>query len=619
MYPAGREPGMPGQGLERGVAWLLVLGLIAKFALASSLPLFGDEAFYWLEAQHLAAAFDDVPAATPWLIALGTALGGDHPQAVRAPFLLLGLLTLAALVGVARELGQTRWAPTALLALLLPLALGNGLLALPDVPLNLAFVLCLWALLRLQRGAPQAGWLLAGGLALGWLSHYRFVVPLAAAGLVLLISADGRRLLRLPALWWGGLIGNLLGLAPLLWQQWQAGGAGFAFQFRDRHPWSLQWEPLADPLLQALLTTPLLYLALLAAALWGVRSERPPALRLAALIGASVLLLYWGLGLFADSERSRLHWPLPGYLALLPVLAALWGTRPEWRNGLFGALGLAALGCIAAGGYLALAAVAPVRLAASDAYPHNFAGWGEIAEAVNKQLPAGPGPHPLLADNFMLAAQLQFALGPRVRVYSLDHPLNRKHGRAGELRRMQRDADHLPTASAERPLLIVAEESASRLRQRPAWMLGLCRRFPAAATVQERLIDHGRKRLLIWRDRGGDQARCLPPALGYLDSPRWGEPLRGGQPVQGWVLRGVAGVRAVRLRGPAGVLALDYGRPLPSLAAQLGNSGDPQMPAVGFTGVLPADWEGTSGWLRLEAQDAEGWWTPVLSLPVGAE
>ena len=64
---------------------------MVKVAIAARLPLFVDEAFYWQEGQHLAAAYSDLPGLTAWLTRLGVELGGHHVLAVRAPFLLIAV------------------------------------------------------------------------------------------------------------------------------------------------------------------------------------------------------------------------------------------------------------------------------------------------------------------------------------------------------------------------------------------------------------------------------------------------------------------------------------------------------------------------------------------------
>src|SRR5690606_22170412 len=97
------------------------------------------------------------------------------------------------------------------------------------------------------------------------------------------------------------------------------------------------------------------------------------------------------------------------------------------RGGLAAAASLAALGTGLVLAYLAAAAWpgATAGLAQRKAYPEHFVGWDEVAAATRRAL-AEPrfGDAILVADNFMLAAELDFALAGARPVFSLDHPLN---------------------------------------------------------------------------------------------------------------------------------------------------------------------------------------------------
>jgi hypothetical protein len=80
------------------------------------------------------------------------------------------------------------------LAVLLPLAGTLGVLALPDVPLTFATLLCLHACARLLRRVEAAAVLeLAAGLAIGGLSHYRFIAVIGVGAVVLLALPSGPR------------------------------------------------------------------------------------------------------------------------------------------------------------------------------------------------------------------------------------------------------------------------------------------------------------------------------------------------------------------------------------------------------------------------------------------
>jgi hypothetical protein len=598
----------------------LLLGLLMlKLWLAAQLPLFTDEAFYWLESRHLAWAYDDVPGLTPWLIRMGESLAEGQPWAVRWPFALLSLAAIALLVRMAEAVGRPGdgWI-AATLALLLPLFAVNGLLALPDVPLTLAVLLCAEALRRLLLHERLGGVLLATAIALGWLSHYRFAVPFAAAGIWLLLHPLGHRLLRRRDVWVAGLAGSALGLAPLLWHQFANAGGGIAFQFVDRHPWRLQPEGALDPLLQALVSTPLLF-ALLLASVWStLRRPQRPEQTLIGGLALAIFASYMLLGPFVDTERSRLHWPLPALL-LASVLApqALTAAGRVGRLYWAAALGLAAA---VLGALLLVAstlALTPARLADREVYLHGFTGWREAATLTDQALAELPPGTVLVADHFALAAQLAFASGGSRPVFSLDHAINLKHGRQGELARMRLDEHSLSDALVGRSMLLVLEESATRLRERPAWFRRLCQRFPGARPLFDHSIDHGRKRLIGYVQAAGTNSGCVPPALGYLVSPVADSLAEGTLDISGWAIRDGAGLRAVHARlGGVSLGAVDHRQHADGVQMLFPESDDPRHPWVGFAARLHSDLPAGRYWLEIEAEGHDDTRSIVVSTPI---
>src|SRR5579872_3565859 len=77
-------------------AWSTVLLVtVLRAAFATTLPLTGDEAYYWEWSRRLAAGYVDHPPAVAYAIA-AFAWAGRSPMAVRAAFVLCGLLTAVA-------------------------------------------------------------------------------------------------------------------------------------------------------------------------------------------------------------------------------------------------------------------------------------------------------------------------------------------------------------------------------------------------------------------------------------------------------------------------------------------------------------------------------------------
>ncbi len=209
------------------------------------------------------------------------------------------------------------------------------------------------------------------------------------------------------------------------------------------------------------------------------------------------ILAYFVLGLFADDTRFRAHWPLPGYLPLLVVLPAFAARGAAVALAARVHVCASALGSTLAFAYLGMAAIpggADV-LARMKAFPQQFVGWREAA-AQTRALLAQPrfADSTLVADNFMLAAELDFALGGKRVVYTLDHPINAKHGRAPQLAMWGRDEAGLRALGMGHRILLVVEPGARRERERAAWLDTLCSRVGDLAPVARLDSYAGRKR-----------------------------------------------------------------------------------------------------------------------------
>lgn len=562
--------------------WALVLGL--KLWLASTMPLFGDEAWYWLESRHPAWAYSDVPAATAWLIRAGTALAGESPLGVRLPFLAIGMLLPFLLADFAgRWFGEAvRWR-AGILGLLLPLLGTLGVLALPDVPLTLAAMLCLAGAAGLRErvtGADVA--LLAAGLVIGAFSHYRFVLLIAAGAAGLLADVRGRTALRDRRVWIALALGALAWLPLLAWNLTH-GNAGFAFQLHDRHPWSLHGGGFSFFAAQCLLLGPLLFVFVGAVRLawrrWRSDGSGPWALLLFSTLVP--VLVYAALAFVADRERVSFHWLLQAWLPMLaiaPLVLQRWATPLR-------AIVYVGTALLAAATVLAMFAMASPawreRLADSRWYPDNFAGWDVIASTLRTRNDSAP----LLADDFMLGAQLAFALG-RTDIAFLDHPLNHAHGRAAQLAAWNAipDADSLRA----QPWTLVMEDSALPMRERLTHYHARCNDVGALPAPTSIDLDRGRKRFLVFVLPGNRaQAACTTPALSWIDTPANGDTVATTFRVEGWAFKDGVGLAHVEVLLDGAVVAqAGYGAPMPHVTAYWQGTTDPMQPNVGFVTQL---------------------------------
>lgn len=570
-------------------AWALLL--LVKLVLATALPLFVDEAFYGWEGRHLAWAYSDLPGLTAWLTRLGQTLAGDSNLALRAPFLLMAALIPWQVVWLSRRwFGPVMAWQAGLLALALPLTAVAGVLALPDVPLVVAALLCVDAVAQLQqRVTNRAALQLALGLVLGAWAHYRFAAVIVAGGVGVLLSAQGRALLRSPPVWAAVAVGALAWWPLLAWNANHA-AAGLQFQLVERHPWRFHADGIEWLLLQAVFVTPGLLVLLLATQVrifrrWREHTDGRWGLLLGA--GAVAGIGFFPLAFFVDSERLSLHWPHAGWLLLTTAAPVLWA---DWSHAARRwVIGLASAGVLAVFAYLAVAAHPGWRaqLAHSRVYPDNFAGWPDITAAVAEALREQPGTR-VLADNFKLGAQLAVALGlPDGRIAVLEHPLNEKHGRAAQLREwgllMQKRPD-----TGQAPVLLVVEDTARALKDRLAGYHQLCRQVGTLPPAQVLNVDHGRKRFLLYRlPTTPVGSACVLPAIAWIDTPVAGATVGNRVEVSGWAFKDGSGIAKVEILLDGVVRqTADYGRSEPGVAAYWKISSDPQHPRVGFRAEL---------------------------------
>ena len=600
------------------VAWCAVLAV--KCVLAMHLPLFVDEAFYWQEGMHPAWAYSDLPGLTAWLTRIGVGLFGHDALGLRIPFLLLAAAVpwLVARV-TAREFGATAGWQAALLALLLPLAGTLGLLAVPDAAMAVATLLCMDACARLLRNVSAGAAVeLAVGLALGAFSHYRFIAVLAVGFFALLLMPEGRRALRDPRMWIAIAFGAAAWTPLVAWNLDNA-EAGLRFQLVDRHPWVFHADGIQFVLVQSLLVTPLLLVAMVVAA-WRHARDPRPAPRFFALLGGLVVLGFFALGFFADTERVSFHWPLQGFIALLPLLPSVLDRWPRWlrlATGAFAALGLALMLA-----YYAAVSVPRLRetTAATRWYPANFAGWQKLAVQTRRLLHAMPKKTRIVADDFKIGAELGFALrNPRIAV--LPHPLNVKHGRAPQLRLWGLREEMVDRSRG--PVLLVVGASEVSLRELPARYHELCQRvgpLPAPRTIS---IDHGRQRFLQFelprlKQHGPGKGDCTTPAIAWIERPAVGSKVGRRFEVNGWAFKDGVGLRAIWVTVDGRRVArAEYGLPSvgPSMIWPFSN--DPQQPNVGYRAQVDlGDMPAGRHWLGLWLIGRDGSVEPWSEVPI---
>ena len=596
--------------------WAIVTA--AKLVVAARLPLFVDEAFYWQEGQHLAAAYSDLPGLTAWLARLGVEIGGQHVLALRLPFLVIAASLPWLIVRIsARWFGAVAGWQAGALTSLMPLSATLGILAVPDVPLALASVLCLDAGARLLRQVDASGAInLALGLLIGALSHYRFIGVIGVGFIALLLLPEGRRMLRDPRVWVALAFGVLAWLPLLAWNA-DNQDAGLKFQLVERHPWQFEWTGLWFLLIQPLLVTPLLCIALWKVAIAGARDGGGTRVqwRYFALVGGVSTLAIFVLGFFTDVERISFHWPLPGYFALLvaaPVVLHGWSRRLRRIT-----LWVAGAGLACAFGYYLVAATPAMReeLAGNKYYPRNFAGWDPLAAAVREELARMPEGTQVLASNFKIGAELGFQLrDPSIRV--LPHELNDHHGRTAQLAQW----GLLHDGEWQHPQLLVLAPGDQRYRDLLARYHAVCEMVGPLPPPRVVSSDHGYQRFLLFAlPEKRVEGPCVTPAMAWIDTPLPNAKVDGKLEIAGWAFKDGVGLSRVELLLDGVVVAeAEYGIAY-DVTGFWQISTDPQHPSVGFRATLDLSGQAPGRhWLglRLHGNDGsvEDWAEQPLSL-----
>jgi 4-amino-4-deoxy-L-arabinose transferase-like glycosyltransferase len=302
------------------IAALAILRLLA----AQSVHLTEDEAYYRLWAQHPRLGYYDHPPMVAWWIWAGIKLTGDTALGVRLLPVASSLLTTLMVYDIGAKMGRGRMGLAAALLYNATLTVGAGaIMAIPDVPASLFWVLALWALVRIEESA--CWWLFAGAAAgLACLSKYSALFLAPGVLLWLALTPPGRRRLASPWPWAAAAIAALIFSANVSWNahhQWLT----FAKQFGRVSPGRFAPRYLGEFLgAQFLLLNPAVAILAGAGAIkaWRGRRERASAIPVLAAASSAPFIAY--LLLHSLHDRVQAHWPVPLYpaAALLAAFAA---------------------------------------------------------------------------------------------------------------------------------------------------------------------------------------------------------------------------------------------------------------------------------------------------------
>lgn len=559
---------------------IFISGFIGlQLYLLFTLQLFGDEAFYWLESQHLAWSYAELPGWTAWIIRLGTVLFGQSYFAVRSMF-FIGYLSIFLSVWKINKLMQSSDSIVSidlLLPLAIPLLILVAVMALPDIWLVVFVMWSSYYLIKCLQNNKSFDWLVLGVmLAISINIHVRMWIWLFFAGLSFLFVFKSKHEFLKPALLITLPI-TLLGLIPILVFNFQHDFALFTFQFGRRNPWSFQLENISFLLSQLIVVTPLVLF------LWfknikSLRQQTQNKRILSWIIITALVhwLFYVVMSLFSDGLRTTVHWALISYVPVLSLTTVLLQNSKsliKWAI---------ATGAISSLILLLLLSFkndedSNIQARLLD----NSLGWQELATAV-RRIRNQQQTQNIITDYFMTAAELAFELKEPNAIKVLPHPKNIKHGRQKQLQIMGLLLDK-PQQYKQEALLVV-EDSTLKLQDKGRYYMGLCDDFKRLQFIETVQPIHTNKQFHIFKVSQSEDKSCQIPPLFYIQSKVQDDTIK----ISGWVILHHNGIKSLNLLTKEHSLAIT--------SMHLSNSGiaklfpeiqDPNAPNNAFSITVP--------------------------------
>jgi 4-amino-4-deoxy-L-arabinose transferase-like glycosyltransferase len=414
----------------RATLAVIAVALAFRLLLALAVGLGTDEAYTVAVSRRLSLSYFDHPPLHQWITHVAAGWLGEGRLA-RLPFVALFAATSWLMFLLARQLyGATGgwWAVVALnLSAFFTLSAGSWIV--PDGALLFALALAAFAMARTlfprrnQTAPPWLFWPLAGfGLGLAGLAKYHAALVGLGALVFLVSTADGRRALRHPAPWLGGVIAIVMVAPVLIWNA-RNGYASFLFQAgRSQGDGFAPWLAPASLAAQAGWLLPWVFAALVWGLWRGWREARDLRFGFLLALALPTIALFTLLPMFGNLGLP--HWALPGWFLLLPLagraLADL-QQRNAWPRL------LPTTGRLAAGSALVLALVATqaatgwlTRLipAATRSDPTlELAEWTALPATLERALATRglslPPDAILIADSWHTAGRIDVAMGGR--------------------------------------------------------------------------------------------------------------------------------------------------------------------------------------------------------------
>jgi 4-amino-4-deoxy-L-arabinose transferase-like glycosyltransferase len=206
-----------------------------KLLLAAVVPVFGDEAYYYIWSLHPQLSYFDHPGMVSWLIALGhMVLPAGYALSLRINFVILSFLASLIWLKILRDenVSENHQFWYFVFLFLNPLMGIGSIAATPDVPLVFFWSLSYLFFLRVLKNHKITDYAMLGlSLGLGFCSKYHIVL-FVLSGLVYLIISKKFKELRLAGVLLTILTGAAASSPVVIWNaqnEWQS------FKFQINH------------------------------------------------------------------------------------------------------------------------------------------------------------------------------------------------------------------------------------------------------------------------------------------------------------------------------------------------------------------------------------------------
>ncbi|MDR0822684.1 MAG: glycosyltransferase family 39 protein [Endomicrobium sp.] len=425
------------------ISFLLRISFIGRFGLTT------DEAHYWVYGKFLSLSYYDHPPLIGYLIKVSTSIFGDTAFAVRFPAIIIFFLSAWIFYLCAQKLFDEKTALVGVVLLnVMPIfSIAGSVMAIPDSPLALFWLLSMYVFLVILESKNDNLWYLLGittGLAM--LSKYNAVLIPVSIFIFLLISKKNRFWFKHKEPYFALIIAFIIFCPVILWNI-ENNWASFGFQLKHGFGSGIPklsfihfYQAIGG---QAGYLSPFIFPFIVYAAFIAAKKafkEKDEISLIVICFSMPTILLFNCAALFNEILP---HWPAMGYLSLIAFAAHL--TIQKWGNIKFRIYTISAwsitLIIIAIAMAHIMYKVIPIEKFLPQSQAQKIAhgieeseridisndlyGWQEIGQEIKKILDTYPPKSKpfIFTHKSYLASQLAFAL-PDERVFCISNKLD---------------------------------------------------------------------------------------------------------------------------------------------------------------------------------------------------